>query len=142
MRGTGIKPEPEVFNSGHFSESQNLFNKELLGEPIWCSLVLGMQTGTPPTGLGRQSSRKHGMAVSRDWSTPTSLTSMALNLGGYIRAGMENSAYYQKGIAENNPHGASSTYLQRTQTAHRDTECHQRDAWYQLISTVHSSVTN
>jgi 3-keto-5-aminohexanoate cleavage enzyme len=108
MREAGVKPEIEVFNQGHIPEFRNLIDEGLLEEPYWASVILGMQTGTPPTPANLvnfvdnvpDGTEWQAVAVGR-YQLP--LTTMAMAMGGHVRVGLEDNVYYRKGeLAESN----------------------------------------
>lgn len=108
MREAGVKPELEVFNPGHLPEVDHLIDEGLLDPPYWCTLILGMQTGTPahPRNL---INLVDNLPEPVEWQTlavgrhQLPLTTMAITLGGHVRVGMEDNVYYRKGeLAESN----------------------------------------
>ncbi|MDG5821474.1 3-keto-5-aminohexanoate cleavage protein [Natronococcus sp. A-GB7] len=108
MREAGVKPELEIFNPGHIPEVNHLIDEGLLEAPYWCTLILGMQTGTPahPRNLLNlvdnlpEPAEWQALAVGRH---QLPLTTMAITLGGHVRVGMEDNVYYRKGeLAESN----------------------------------------
>jgi 3-keto-5-aminohexanoate cleavage enzyme len=108
MLDHGVKPELELFNNGHVTEMQDLIDQDLLAEPYWATVVLGMQTGTPPTpsnllGMVRNlpsNTEWQCLALSKH---QLPLTTMAITLGGHVRVGMEDNIYYRRGeLAESN----------------------------------------
>jgi len=108
LRAAGVKPELEVFNPGHYPEMEHLVDEGLLEPPYWCTLILGMQTGTPahPRNLVNlvdnlpEPAEWQALAVGRH---QLPLTTMAITMGGHVRVGMEDNIYYRKGeLAESN----------------------------------------
>lgn len=108
MREAGVKPELELFNQGHIPEMENLIEKDLVNAPYWASVILGMQTGTPPHPRNLvnfvdnlpANTEWQALAVGR-YQLP--LTTMAITMGGHVRVGMEDNVYYRKGeLAESN----------------------------------------
>jgi 3-keto-5-aminohexanoate cleavage enzyme len=108
MREAGVKPEIEVFNQGHVPEFEHLIEEGLLDTPYWATVILGMQTGTPPHPRNLVNfvdnlppdTEWQALAVGR-YQLP--LTTMAMLMGGHVRVGMEDNVYYRKGeLAESN----------------------------------------
>ncbi|WP_435197306.1 3-keto-5-aminohexanoate cleavage protein [Natronomonas sp. EA1] len=108
MREAGVKPELELFNQGHIPEMENLIEKGLVDAPYWATVILGMQTGTPPNPRNLVNfvdnlppeTEWQALAVGR-YQLP--LTTMAITMGGHVRVGMEDNVYYRKGeLAESN----------------------------------------
>lgn len=108
MREANVKPELEIFNQGHIPELNHLIEEDLLETPYWCTIILGMQTGTPPHPRNLinfvdnlpDEAEWQGLAVGRH---QLPLTTMAMLMGGHVRVGMEDNVYYRKGeLAESN----------------------------------------
>jgi len=108
MREADVKPELEVFGPGHLTEAHYLAEEDLLNEPYWTTLILGMQTGTiphPRNLLNLVDNLPDGaewqcMAIGRH---QLPLTTMAILLGGHVRVGMEDNVYFRRGeLAESN----------------------------------------
>jgi len=108
MREAGVKPELEAFGPGHLTEAHNLAASGLLEPPYWTTLILGMQTGTIPNPRNLlnlvdnlpENSEWQCMAIGRH---QLPLTTMAIQLGGHVRVGMEDNVYFRYGeLAESN----------------------------------------
>jgi 3-keto-5-aminohexanoate cleavage enzyme len=104
----GIKPELELFNNGQIPEMEYLIEQDLLEEPYWATVVMGMQTGTPPTPRQLMAT-VDALPEGTEWQClalgkhQLPLTTMALILGGHVRVGMEDNIYYREGeLAESN----------------------------------------
>lgn len=108
MRELGVKPELELYDTGHVEMALTLAEEGLLEEPLQFSLVLGVRGGMPATaasivhvvgrlppgsvwqviGIGR-----HNLA----------LTAIGLAMGGNARTGMEDTLMFRRGVpAEGN----------------------------------------
>jgi len=108
MREANVKPELEVFGPGHLTEAHHLVNEGLLEPPYWTTLILGMQTGTIPRPRNLinlvdnlpDGAEWQCMAIGRH---QLPLTTMAIQLGGHVRVGMEDNVYFRRGeLAESN----------------------------------------
>jgi len=108
MAERGIKPELEFFNRGHLTEAYYLIEEGLLEPPYWCTVILGMQTGTIPRPDNLlnfvdnlpEPCEWQCMAIGRH---QLPLTTMAMTLGGHVRVGLEDNVYFRKGeLAESN----------------------------------------
>ena len=108
MAENDVKPELEVFHHGQFSEMEHLIDQGLLETPYWCTLILGMQTGTParPHNLVNyvdnlpDGSEWQCLAIGRH---QLPLTTMAMTMGAHVRVGLEDNVYYRRGeLAESN----------------------------------------
>lgn len=102
MLDLGVKPELEIYDTGHLEECLRLRDEGLLPELLQFSIVLGVRGGmaaTPenlimmvnrlPTGSIWQV-----IAIGR---SNLELTAVGLALGGNARAGMEDTLYLGKG---------------------------------------------
>src|ERR671926_290388 len=102
MREIGIKPEHECFDAGHIANLDPLIDMGLIDEPHQISLVMGVNGGIRPTArnVGFMAEQIPGgpdrganwqvIGVSRDqWR----LLATSLNLGGNVRAGLEDNLY-------------------------------------------------
>lgn len=98
-----VKPELEIYDSGHLDAVLRLRDEGLLPqEPLQVSVVLGVQGGmaaTPDNLLNMVQRLPHGtiwqvIAIGR---MNLKLTAMGLALGGNARAGLEDTLYLRKG---------------------------------------------
>ena len=102
MRELGIKPELEIYDTGHLDACLRLFNEGLLAEPLQFSIVLGVRGGmaATPQNLMMMVDRLPKGAV---WQVIAigrpnlELTAIGLALGGNARAGLEDTLYLRKG---------------------------------------------
>jgi len=102
MRELGVKPELEIYDTGHLDACLRLRDEGLLDEPLQFSMVLGVRGGmaaTPDNLLTMVRRLPPGaiwqvIAVGRA-SLP--LTAIGLALGGNARAGMEDTLHLGKG---------------------------------------------
>jgi uncharacterized protein (DUF849 family) len=106
MKGLGIKPEHECFDSGHVANLDPLLDMGLLEPPLQISLVMGVTGGIRPTsrnvtlmsdqipGGPEGPNQWQTIGISRDqWK----LLASALVLGGNVRAGVEDNLYLPDG---------------------------------------------
>ncbi|MBB5157000.1 3-keto-5-aminohexanoate cleavage protein [Saccharopolyspora phatthalungensis] len=103
MRELGVKPELEIYDTGHLDACLRLRDEGLLDdEPMQFSIVLGVAGGmaaTPDNLLTMVRRLPEGavwqvIAIGR---ANLSLTAMGLALGGNARAGLEDALYLRKG---------------------------------------------
>jgi 3-keto-5-aminohexanoate cleavage enzyme len=102
MRDLGIKPELEVYDTGHLEECLRLRDEGLIEGKMQFSLVLGVRGGMAATAqnLVTMVSRLPEDCV---WQVIAigrpnlELTAMGLALGGNARAGLEDTLYLRKG---------------------------------------------
>jgi 3-keto-5-aminohexanoate cleavage enzyme len=106
MKGLGIKPEHECFDSGHVANLDPLIDMGLLEPPLQISLVMGVTGGIRPTprnvtlmsdqipGGPEGPNQWQVIGISRDqWK----LLASSLVLGGNVRAGVEDNLYLPNG---------------------------------------------
>lgn len=114
MRDRRIKPELEIYDTGHLDACLRLRDRGYLIEPLQFSIVLGVQGGmaaTPDNLLSIVRRLPEGaiwqvVAVGR---MNAELTAIGLALGGNARAGLEDTLYFGKG----NPAPGSTPLVQR-----------------------------
>jgi uncharacterized protein (DUF849 family) len=102
MRELDVKPELEIYDTGHLEVCHQLRQEDLLAEPLQFSFVLGVRGGmaaTPEnllTMVGRlpAGATWQVIAVGR---ANLQLTAMGLALGGHARAGLEDTLHLRKG---------------------------------------------
>ena len=108
MKERGVKPEIEVFDTGHIYQAIDLINKGLFESPPYFTLVMGVKWGIPAT-VENLLFMKQKLPTEAEWSvlgvgrTQDLMVAMGILLGGHIRVGFEDNIYIKKGIlAKNN----------------------------------------
>src|SRR5262245_20578122 len=109
MNELGIKPEHECFDAGHVANLDPFLDMGALTPPLQISLVMGVNGGIRPNArnVAFMSEQIPGgpegpnnwqvIGVSRDqWK----LLAASLNLGGNVRAGLEDHLYLPSGEVE------------------------------------------
>jgi uncharacterized protein (DUF849 family) len=102
MRELNVKPELEIYDTGHLEVCLQLQQEDLLSGPLQFSIVLGVRGGmaATPANLLTMVSRLPAGAV---WQVIAvgranlQLTAMGLALGGNARAGLEDTLHLRKG---------------------------------------------
>lgn len=102
MRDLGIKPELEIYDTGHLDECLRLRDEGLLEGDLQFSIVMGVRGGmaaTPENLMTIVPRLPEGaiwqiIAIGKN-NLP--LTAMALALGGNARAGMEDTLHLRRG---------------------------------------------
>ena len=109
MRELGVKPELEIYDSGHLDVCMDLLRQELLVEPLQFSIVLGVRGGMSATAENLLHMIRR-LAPGAVWQAIAigrqnlSLTTVAVALGGNARTGLEDVLYIRKGEpADNRP---------------------------------------
>lgn len=102
MRGLGVKPELEIYDTGHLEACLRLAADGLLAEPLQFSILLGLhgEMAATPGNLVPMVRRLPPGAI---WQVIAigranlSLTAIGLALGGNARASMEDTLHLRKG---------------------------------------------
>lgn len=102
MQDLGIKPELEIYDTGHLDACLRLRDAGLLDPPLTFSIVLGVAGGAAATAdslmaIARRIPEGSIWQIIAIGRANLSLTGMALALGGNARAGMEDTLYVRKG---------------------------------------------
>jgi 3-keto-5-aminohexanoate cleavage enzyme len=103
MQELGVKPELEIYDTGHLEVALQLAAEGLVPEPLQFSIVMGIRGGMPatPTALVQLVDRLppgavwQAIAVGR-WNLP--MTSIGLAMGGNARTGMEDTLMLRRGV--------------------------------------------
>jgi 3-keto-5-aminohexanoate cleavage enzyme len=108
MRELGVKPELEIYDTGHLDVALALVGEGLVEEPLAFSIVMGVRGGMPatPTALVELVNRLPQGAV---WQAIAigranlAMTAIGLAMGGNARTGMEDTLMLRRGVpAESN----------------------------------------
>jgi uncharacterized protein (DUF849 family) len=108
MRELDIKPELEIYDTGHLDVALALHAEGLLAEPLLFSIVLGVTGGAPATP-GSLLSIVSRLPPSAIWQVIAigranlTMTAIGLAMGGNARTGMEDTLMLRRGVpAESN----------------------------------------
>ncbi|WP_137285244.1 BKACE family enzyme [Halorussus salinisoli] len=108
MAERGIKPELEVFNDGHLNEVRGLLDRRELDDPVYATLIFGGGTTSPPSPRNLLNAVEN-LPDGALFNTlgfgrhQLPLTTMGILLGGHVRVGLEDNAYFGRGeLAESN----------------------------------------
>jgi len=102
MQELGVKPELEIYDTGHLDAVLRLLDAGLLDEPLQFSIVLGVLGGAAPTPVNlvemvRRLPEGCVWQIIAIGRSNLSLTAMGLAMGGNARAGMEDTLYVGAG---------------------------------------------
>jgi 3-keto-5-aminohexanoate cleavage enzyme len=102
MRDLGVKPELEIYDSGHLDACLRLFDQGLLAEPLQFSIVLGVRGGMAATAdnllaMVRRLPPGSVWQVIAVGRANLELTGVGLAMGGNARAGLEDTLHLRKG---------------------------------------------
>jgi uncharacterized protein (DUF849 family) len=102
MGELGVKPELEIYDTGHLEACLRLHEEGLLADPLQFSIVLGVKGGMAATAdnlitMVRRLPAGAIWQVIAIGRANLELTAIGLALGGNARAGMEDTLYLRKG---------------------------------------------
>jgi 3-keto-5-aminohexanoate cleavage enzyme len=103
MRAYGVKPEIEVFDTGHLYQAVDLIERGLIDEPPWIQLCMGVKWGIAATpenllfvkGKLPPGTRWSVLGVGR---AQLPMITLGILLGGGIRVGFEDNLYLRRGV--------------------------------------------
>jgi len=103
MRELSVKPELEIYDTGHLDACLQLYKEGLLADPLQFSIVMGVRGGmaATPENLVLMVQRLPPGAI---WQVIAigkanlQLTAIALALGGNVRAGLEDTLHLRRGV--------------------------------------------
>lgn len=120
MQELGVKPELEIYDTGHLDACLRLRDEGLLDGPLQFSIVLGVAGGAAATAdnlltLVRRLPEDAIWQIIAIGRANLDLTGMALAMGGNARAGMEDTLHLRKGelAPSNSPLVARTVELAR-----------------------------
>lgn len=102
MKEVGVRPECEVFDTGHLWSLLPLIDMGLIEAPIDINLVMGVTGGMPATADMLAFMVRHLPAGAVWKTTPIShltwkMSGLALGMGGNVRVGLEDNFYLPNG---------------------------------------------
>lgn len=102
MRELDVKPELEIYDTGHLDVALALHAEGLLAEPLQFSIVLGVRGGAPATpesllGMVRRMPPGAIWQVIGIGRANLQMTAIGLALGGNARTGMEDTLLLRRG---------------------------------------------
>lgn len=103
MKENGVKPEIEVFDTGHIYQALDLIQRELIEDPPYFQLCMGVRWGMEASveNLFFMKSKLPPHAV---WSTlgvgksQLPMITTSILLGGNVRVGFEDNIYLKEGV--------------------------------------------
>ncbi len=107
VRELGVRPELEVFDTGHLVFVKEMIREGLLDDPIMIQLCMGIPYGAPDdpgTLLAMVNQLPEGATFSAFSIGRNQLpyVAMAVLAGGNVRVGLEDNLYLEKGVYANN----------------------------------------
>jgi uncharacterized protein (DUF849 family) len=107
MRELNVKPELEIYDTGHLDACMRLYDDGLLALPLQFSIVLGVRGGAAATADNLVTLVRR-LPVGAIWQVIAigrpnlELTAIALAMGGNARAGLEDCLFIRKGVMAEN----------------------------------------
>jgi len=103
----GVRPELEVFDTGHLVFVHELIREGLIDDPVMIQLCMGIPYGAPndPSTLMAMVNRLPQGAVFSAFSIGRNqlpYVAMAALAGGNVRVGLEDNLYLEKGVLASN----------------------------------------
>jgi uncharacterized protein (DUF849 family) len=113
IRELGVKPELEVFDTGHLWFAKRMHEEGLLEEPPMFQLCLGIPWGAPADTSSMKAMRDMlppgavwaGFGIGR---MQMPMVAQAVLLGGNVRVGLEDNLWLDRGV-----HASNGTLVQR-----------------------------
>ena len=107
MKELDVKPEMEAFEMGHLWFANQLYEEDLVNDPPWYQICLGIPWGAPANTSSMKTMAdmvpKEGMwagfGIGR-YEMP--MVAQAVLLGGNVRVGLEDNLYLEKGAFASN----------------------------------------
>lgn len=103
IRDAGVKPEIEVFDTGHIVQAQDLINAGLItGRPMF-QICLGIKYGAPADVEALVSMRRR-LPANAHWGAfgvaqmQFPLAAVTAAMGGNVRVGLEDNLYLSRGV--------------------------------------------
>ncbi len=107
MQALGVRPEVEVFETGHLAFTKQLVSEGLIDDPVMVQLCMGIPWGAPDDPLTLMS-MIHNMPAGWTFSAfsigrnQMPYAAMAALAGGNVRVGLEDNLYLSKGVKATN----------------------------------------
>ena len=107
IRELGVKPELEIFDTGHLSFALQMLSEGLLDDPPLFQLCYGIPWGAPAdvgvlkacVDMLPPGSNWTAFAISRN---QMAFAAQAVLLGGHVRVGLEDNLYLSRGVFASN----------------------------------------
>ena len=103
----GVKPEMEVFDTGHLWFAKQLVAEGLIGDPPLFQICLGIPYGAP-ADTAHMKAMADAMPAGAIWAgfgisrMQMPMVAQALLLGGHVRVGLEDNLYLERGVHASN----------------------------------------
>ena len=107
IRELGVKPELEVFDTGHLWFAKQMHKEGLLEDPPMFQFCLGIPWGAP-ADTTTMKAMKDSLPAGAVWAgfgigrMQMPMVAQAVLLGGHVRVGLEDNLYLEKGVYASN----------------------------------------
>lgn len=107
IRELGVKPELEIFDTGHLWFTKQMLDEDLLEDPPLFQLCYGIRWGAPAdvgvlkatVDMLPEGANFTAFAISRD---QMAFAAQSVLLGGHVRVGLEDNLYLSSGVFASN----------------------------------------
>ena len=107
IRELGVKPELEIFDTGHLWFTKQMLDEDLLEDPPLFQLCYGIRWGAPADAgvlkatvdMLPEGANFTAFAISRD---QMAFAAQSVLLGGHVRVGLEDNLYLSRGVFASN----------------------------------------
>lgn len=102
IKKMGVKPELEVFDTGHVWMANRMVSEGLIDEPPLYQICLGIPYGAPATTAAMKNMRDM-LPEGANWTAfgisrhQMPMVAQAVLLGGHVRVGLEDNLYLERG---------------------------------------------
>ena len=103
----GVKPELEVFDTGHLWFAKQMIDEGLVADPPWIQICTGIPYGMP-TDVGLLAAATRLLPPGAEFTTfaisarQIPWVPQAVLLGGHVRVGLEDNLYLKRGVFASN----------------------------------------
>lgn len=107
IKKLGVKPELEVFDTGHVWMANRMVADGLIEEPPLYQICLGIPYGAPATTAAMKNMRDM-LPEGANWTAfgisrhQMPMVAQAVLLGGHVRVGLEDNLYLERGVFASN----------------------------------------
>ncbi len=107
VQKTGVKPELEVFDTGHLWLAKHMLQQGWLDQPPLFQICLGIPWGAP-ADTAHMKTMVDAMPEGANWAAfgisrmQMPMVAQAVILGGHVRVGLEDNLYLEKGVLATN----------------------------------------
>jgi len=107
VRELGVRPELEIFDTGHLWFAQTMISEGLIDAPYWIQLCLSIPYGTP-MDVGILQAMVNRLPDEAEFTSfglgamQMPMVAQSVMLGGHVRVGLEDNLYSERGVLATN----------------------------------------